>query len=295
MATRKSASTAKSRLPEISMETVGAYTLRVGYWPAEKRSNKRPLLFFNGIGANMELAFGLGEWMRDREILTFDMPGIGESEPARFPYRPWMMARVARKLCDQYGFEDVDVMGVSWGGAMAQQFAFQYRNSVGKLVLVATTAGMTMVPGKISAISKMADARRYTDPDYMRENFQRLYGEAADEGAGQHIENLRPPAPMGYVYQLTAFLGWSSLPFIRFLKMPTLVMAGDRDAIVPMANAHILNFALPNSRLHVIEDGGHLFLVTKAQETVSELVDFLDEPMEAMQTKTVWEQGFSAA
>ncbi|MEP1142953.1 MAG: alpha/beta fold hydrolase [Henriciella sp.] len=295
MATKKTAGNASPRLPEISMETVGAHTVRVGYWKAERRSNKRPLLFFNGIGANMELAFGLGEWIRDREIITFDMPGVGESPAAKFPYRPWMMARVARKLCDRFEMGDVDVMGVSWGGAMAQQFAFQYRNTVGKLILCATTAGMTMVPGKISAISKMADARRYTDPDYMRENFQRLYGEAADEGAGEHIDNLRPPAPMGYVYQLTAFLGWSSLPFIRFLKMPTLVMAGDRDAIVPMANAHILNFALPNSRLHVVEDGGHLFLVTQAEETVTELVDFLDEPMEAMQAKTVWEQGFSAA
>lgn len=295
MANRKTAGRASPRLPEISMETVGAYTVRVGYWPAETPSNKRPVLFFNGIGANMELAFGLGDWMRDREILTFDMPGIGESEPAKFPYRPWMMARLARKLCDRFELGDVDVMGVSWGGAMAQQYAFQYRKSVGKLILCATTAGMTMVPGKISAISKMADARRYTDPDYMRENFQRLYGEAADEGAGQHIENLKPPAPMGYVYQLTAFLGWSSLPFIRFLRMPTLVMAGDRDAIVPMANAHILNFALPNSRLYTVEDGGHLFLVTKAQETTSEILDFLDEPMEAMEPKTVWEQGVSMA
>lgn len=295
MATRKRAGYAKARLPEISMETVGAYTLRVGYWPAERASNKRPLLFFNGIGANMELAFGLGEWIRDREIITFDMPGVGESEPARFPYRPWMMARAARQLCDRYGMGDVDVMGVSWGGAMAQQYAFQYRNSVGKLILCATTAGMTMVPGKISAISKMADARRYTDPDYMRENFQRLYGEAADEGAGQHIENLKPPAPMGYVYQLMAFLGWSSLPFIRFLRMPTLIMAGDRDAIVPLANAHILNFALPNARLHVVEDGGHLFLVTQAEETVSEVIDFLDEPMEAMQPKSFWDRSVSMA
>ena len=295
MATRKTAGKASARLPEISLETVGAHTVRVGYWPAERSSNKRPLLFFNGIGANMELAFGLGEFIRDREIITFDMPGVGESPPARFPYRPWMMARVARKLCDQFGMGDVDVMGVSWGGAMAQQYAFQYRNSVGKLILCATTAGMTMVPGKISAISKMADARRYTDPDYMRENFQKLYGEAADEGAGQHIENLRPPAPMGYVYQLTAFLGWSSLPFIRFLKMPTLIMAGDKDAIVPMANAHILNFALPNARLHVVEDGGHLFLVTQAEETVDEIIDFLDEPMEAMQPKSVWDQSVSLA
>ncbi len=77
--------------------------------------------------------------------------------------------------------------------------------------------------------------------------------------------------------------------------MPTLIMAGDRDAIVPMANAHILNFSLPNSRLHVVEDGGHLFLVTKAEETIEVLHGFLEEPMEAMQAKTLWEQGFTFA
>lgn len=295
MATNRTAGKALSRVPEISMETVGSHTVRVGYWPAERRSEKRPLLFFNGIGANMELAFGLGEWIRDREIITFDMPGIGESPPAKFPYRPWMMARVARQLCDRFGMGDVDVMGVSWGGAMAQQYAFQYRNSVGKLILCATTAGMTMVPGKVSAISKMADARRYTDPDYMKKNFETLYGDETGSGSSSHIKSLKPPAPMGYVYQLIAFLGWSSLPFIRFLRMPTLIMAGDRDAIVPIANAHILKFGLPNARLHIVEDGGHLFLVTKAEDTVSEILGFLDEPVEDIQTKSFWERGVSAA
>lgn len=285
-----------ARHPEITMETIGSYELRVAYWPAETKTGKRPLLFFNGIGANLELAFSLGEWIRDREIITFDMPGVGESPAARFPYRPWMMARVARKLCDQFGMGDVDVMGVSWGGAMAQQYAFQYRGSVGKLILCATTAGMTMVPGKLSALSKMADARRYTDPDYMKKNFETLYGDK-DGGGGStsHVKNLRPPAPMGYVHQLLAFLGWSSLPFIRFLRMPTLIMAGDRDSIVPMANAHILNFALPDSSIEVIEDGGHLFLVTRAEESVALILDFLDIPTSEKNLKTTTFSAASAA
>ncbi|MEL7130504.1 MAG: alpha/beta fold hydrolase, partial [Pseudomonadota bacterium] len=118
------------RLPNITMEEVTGYSLRVAHWPAEVKLGKRPLLFFNGIGANLELAFGLGEWIRDRDILTFDMPGVGDSKPALFPYLPWQMARAARKLCDRFGFDDVDVMGVSWGGAMAQQFAIQYRKQV---------------------------------------------------------------------------------------------------------------------------------------------------------------------
>lgn len=263
--------------PQIKMEQVGSYTLRVAYWSGQSKSTKRPLLFFNGIGANLELAAGLGELITDREILTFDMPGIGDSEPALLPYLPWQMARVARMLCDHYGFGDIDVMGVSWGGAMAQQMAFQYRKRVKRLVLAATTAGITMVPGRFDALIKMRDARRYSDPDYMRENFSTLYGDDDAEGANSHAMALRAPHPRGYMYQLLAMVGWTSLPFIRFLKMPTLVIMGDKDRIVPLANGHILNKALPNSTLHVVQGGGHLFLVTKGEETVGVITEFLDE------------------
>ncbi|MEM6411534.1 MAG: alpha/beta hydrolase [Pseudomonadota bacterium] len=269
--------TSKSIKPTISMEEVGGYRLRVAYWPGEVDMGKRPLLFFNGIGANLELAFGLGEWIRDRRILTFDMPGVGGSDPALFPYLPWQMARVARKLCDRFGFEDLDVMGVSWGGAMAQQFAFQYRKRVQRLILAATTAGIVMVPGNPEALVKMRDPRRYNDPEYMRKNFATLYGDNDKEGAKSHAMGLMPPHPRGYAYQLFAMASWTSLPFIRFLKMPTLIMMGDRDRIVPIINGKILKAGLPNSHLHTVEDGGHLFLVTKAEESLPVITEFLDE------------------
>lgn len=274
------------RQPKITMEAVGGYQLRTAYWQAERPLGKRPLLFFNGIGANLELAFGLGELIPDRDILTFDMPGIGGSEPPTFPYLPWQMARVARILCDRYGFGDMDVMGVSWGGAMAQQYAIQYRKRVKRLILCATTAGITMVPGNPTALLKMRDTRRYSDPDYMRENFQVLYGDDDSEGANSHAMHLRAPHPRGYLYQMLAMIGWSSLPFIRFLRMPTLVMMGDRDRIVPLANGHILNTGLPNSHLHVVKNGGHLFLVTKADETLPVITEFLDELDESSEAST---------
>lgn len=282
------------RAPKITMEDIGNYHLRVAHWETSRDSQKRPLLFFNGIGANLELALGLGDMMPDREILTFDMPGIGKSEPALLPYLPWQMARVARILCDQRGWDDLDVMGVSWGGAMAQQFAFQYRKRVKRLILCATTAGITMVPGHPEAIIKMRDPRRYTDPSYMRANFATLYGDDDKEGANSHAMKLKPPHPRGYLYQLLAMAGWSSLPFIRFLKMPTLVLMGDRDRIVPLANGHILNTCLPNASLHVIEGGGHLFLVTKSAETMPIITDFLDA-QELADTEIVSEGGLTAS
>ncbi|KCZ98929.1 poly(3-hydroxyalkanoate) depolymerase [Hyphomonas polymorpha PS728] len=265
------------RTPLITMEDVDGVLLRVAHWPVEGQGAGRPLVFFNGIGANLELASGLGDMFPDREILTLDVPGVGGSPVTQWPYRHWMLARWIRKLVDRYGIDEMDVMGVSWGGALAQQFAFQYRSRVKRLILCATTAGVTMIPGRPASLSKMVDTRRYSDPEFMRENFAKLYGDAADGAAGGHIDSLMPPDPKGYLYQMLAFAGWSSLPFIRFLRMPALVIMGDADTIVPLANGHILNFALPDARLEVIEGGGHLFLVTRADETAAIIQGFLDE------------------
>ena len=271
----------QTQRPHITMQDVDGIVLRTAFWRAERDEGNLPLLFFNGIGANLELTQGLGEMFPDRDIITFDVPGVGKSPVTQWPYRPWMLARWARKLLDQFGIDSVDVMGVSWGGALAQQYAFQYRNRVGRLILCATTAGMTMIPGRPKSLSKMVDARRYTDPEFMRESFTTLYGDAVEGEVGRHIDNLLPPDPKGYAYQLLAFIGWTSLPFIRFLRMPSLVIMGDEDSIVPLANGHILRMGLPNSRLHVIEGGGHLFLVTRAEETAAVIRDFLDTPDEA--------------
>jgi poly(3-hydroxyalkanoate) depolymerase len=267
-----------SRMPEISVQDVDGVQLRTAYWPVRGKATATPLMFFNGIGANLELTLGLGDMFPDREILTFDAPGVGLSPVTQWPYRHWMIARWARKLCDMQGFDVVDVMGVSWGGALAQQFAFQYRNRVSRLILCATSSGMTMIPGRPASLAKMADTRRYTDPEFMRANFATLYGDLADDAANAHVEGLLPPDPKGYIFQLLAFAGWSSLPFIRFLKMPTLVMMGDKDSVVPLINGQILTWALPQARLYVVEGGGHLFLVTRAGETADVIRDFLNEP-----------------
>ncbi len=271
-----------ARMPGITMEDVDGILLRAAHWRAERGAPGRPLLFFNGIGANLEIAMGLGDMFPGREILTLDVPGVGLSPVTQWPYRHWMLARWIRKLTERFGISEMDVMGVSWGGALAQQFAFQYRDRVKRLILCATTAGMTMIPGKPASLSKMADTRRYTDPEFMRENFAKLYGDLADESAGRHIDSLMPPDPKGYIYQLLAFAGWSSLPFIRFLKMPSLIIMGDEDSIVPVANGHILNFALPDARLHIIEGGGHLFLVTRADETAQIIHGFLGDDEAAL-------------
>ena len=266
----------------IRMMEAGGRSLRVAHWRLDEPLDHPPILFFNGIGANIEAVAPLAEMLTERAFVMFDMPGTGESPDPTLPYNPFTMSWTARLILDQLGVDEVDVMGVSWGGAMAQHFALQYPKRTRRLVLAATTAGMLMVPGNPAALTKMANPRRYIDPNFMNEHFQTLYGGADRDGQAHqkdsHIGRLKPPSPRGYLYQLIAMLGWTSLPALPFLSKEVLVMMGDDDQIVPLVNGRILAGAIPNAQLEVVEGGGHLFLLTHADESVARLRAFLDAP-----------------
>ena len=264
----------------IAMTEVGGRVLRVAHWRLDQKSEHPPILFFNGIGANIEAVAPLAEQLTERGFIMFDMPGTGDSPDPTMPYNPFTMSWTASQLLEQLGVTKVDVMGVSWGGAMAQHFALQHPGITRRLVLVATTAGMLMVPGNPAALSKMADPRRYVDPEFMRKHFMTLYGGAVEgsENKESHIGRLKPPSPRGYLYQLIAMMGWTSLPALPFMSKETLIMMGDDDQIVPLINGKILNTMIPNSRLEVCEGGGHLFLLTHADESLAKLRSFLNAP-----------------
>jgi poly(3-hydroxyalkanoate) depolymerase len=263
---------------DVQMRTIGGRTLRVAVWKAEQKRGQPaqpPLLFFNGIGANIELVAPFARQLGNRDFIIFDMPGIGGSPDPLVPYTAVTMSRTAAMLMDDLGYDRMDVMGVSWGGAMAQHFAMQYPGRVERLILAATTAGWMMMPGKFSALSKMANPRRYVDPDYMRKNFETLYGGVSAGSAG-HVSRLKPPSGVGYAYQLLAFLGWTSAPFLPFLiKAETLVLMGSEDNIVPLANGKFLANLIPGAELKVIDGGGHLFLVGQAEESLGIITEFL--------------------
>ncbi len=266
----------------VRMIAANGRTLRVAVWKAKRDEGNLPLLFFNGIGANIELVAPFACQFENRDFVMFDMPGIGGSPEPVLPYTAISMAMTTADLLDTLGYPQVDVMGVSWGGAMAQHFAMQHSKRVGRVILCATSAGWFMVPGKLSALTKMANPRRYIDPDFMAKNFATLYGGDL-RGAKGHVARVKPPSGTGYAYQLIAFLGWTSAPFLPFLmKAETLVMMGEKDNIVPIANGRILKTLIPGAELEIVPDGGHLFLVSHAEATRKSIVAFLDRPREAM-------------
>ena len=262
---------------EIETVRLGPQTVRAGRSRA-RASGHPPLLVFNGIGANIELLAPLAAAMPEREIITFDVPGVGGSPLPVTPYRMFMIAWLGKRLLRHYGHTQGDVIGISWGGAAAQQFAVTESRHLRRLVLCATATGALMVPAAPKVLRKMATPRRYYDPDYGRAIAGELYGgdcRQGDAALGEHFQHVRFSSRLGYLLQLTAASGWTSLPWLPLIRRPTLIMAGTDDPLIPQQNAKLMHKLIRGSELQWF-DCGHLFLLTRLQPSVDALHTFLD-------------------
>jgi poly(3-hydroxyalkanoate) depolymerase len=229
-----------------------------------------PLVLCNGIGASLDVLQPFVDEVDSRvEVVRFDVPGVGGSPMPRVPYNFALLAWFVAALVDRLGYDRFDVLGISWGGGLAQQLAFQHPHRCRRLVLVSTGTGMLMVPARLSVLGKMLTPRRYRDPAYATAVAPLLYGgrmrRQPDEVRRVLYEQERLGSRAGYYLQLLAGAGWSSLPALMLIRQPTLILAGNDDPIIPLVNARIMHALLPQSTLHVYDDG-HLGLLTSADE-----------------------------
>ena len=263
--------------PEIRFIDVDGVRLRTSV-----SGTGRPLLLITGLGASLELAAPFERSLNRLGVPTigYDAAGVGESTPYRWPRRMPGVARTAERLLDALGHDVVDVFGVSLGGVVAQQLAHQAPSRVRRLVLAATGPGLGGVPGSPRVLWALATPRRYSQPDYYRRVAADLYGGLArrDPDALLHGSLARfshRPTVRGYADQIYSITGWTSMPWLCRLRQPTLVLAGDDDPIVPLINARILAWLIPDAHLHVVHGGGHLFVLENPAATARDVADFL--------------------
>jgi poly(3-hydroxyalkanoate) depolymerase len=262
---------------------VGDQLLRVSVRPPRPGApGQVPLLLINGIGASLELLEPFVDQLDPAiEVIRFDVPGVGGSPAPRYPYRfTGLCAQIAAMLTE-LGHSRADVLGISWGGGVAQHFAAVQRARCRRLVLVSTATGALMVPARPAVLLRMATPRRYTDRRHLEQIAGQIYGGSARDdpaaiaaamNAGNRVGSAR-----GYLLQLAAGAGWTSLPLLPLLRQPTLIVSGDDDPIIPVVNARIMHRLIRHSRLHVFH-GGHLGLVTEAAELAPVISRFLTEP-----------------
>jgi poly(3-hydroxyalkanoate) depolymerase len=276
ISTTRSVDNASTSVFEVRFVQVGRQRLRVGVRAG--RRGGTPLLFFNGIGANLELIEPFVAALHGVEVIAFDVPGIGGSPTPRLPYRLPGLVDLVDKMLHQLGYHGpVDVLGLSWGGAAAQQFARDRPDRCRRLVLAGASPGMFAVPGRMSVLSKLVDPRRYVDPLYMMRVGGHIYGGAyrdRPELLREHGRRTKPPRGRGYFFQLLALAGWTSVWWLPWVCQPALVMMGRDDPIVPPVNGRILTALMPNARLHMVDDG-HLFLLALPQQTAPVVEAFL--------------------
>lgn len=206
-------------------------------------SNGTPLLLLSGIGISYEVFDRLIPTLdRAVEIIRVDVPGVGGSPEASLPYGFPQLAQLLARMLDDLGHRQVDILGFSWGGALAQQFALQFPGRCRRLVLISTSTGALSIPGDFDVMTKMMAPQHFRELKEVRALLR-----------GTRVATSR----LGYAYQLGAVACWTSLPFLRLIRQPTLVMGGDDDPIVPLANAKLLATLIPGAQLYVFS-GGHI-------------------------------------
>src|SRR4051812_35961078 len=221
-------SSTSSRRPGCPLETVrtvtaAGRTLRVSVREGQDPATT-PLLLMNGIGASLEVLQPFVDALHPRRtVIRFDVPGVGGSPRPVVPYNLTTFSPAVAGMLSRLGFDDpVDVLGLSWGGGLAQHFAVQHRRRCRRLVLTATATGALMVPANPRVLARMLTPRRHRDPAYARSIAGEIYG-----GTMRTDPERAPPAPpphtppgprRGDSYHPAARPRWGSPPLPHLLK-----------------------------------------------------------------------------
>ena len=263
----------------VEMIDVQGTQLRTAMRPGS--GERPPLMLLNGIGAKLEALEGFTDALNpDIGVILFDIPGVGGSPRPSRPFRFSDLAMTMVQLLHHLGHDQADVFGVSWGGALAQEFAHKCPNHCRRLILGSTAPGSLMIPGNPMAMMSMMNPMRFLQKDYMKNNAMRMYGgklrdnpQALGKGMNHMMGGGMSIGPM---YQMMALMGWTSLHWLHQIRQPTLVIAGKDDPIVPPVNGQLIAGRIPNARLQLV-DCGHLFILTLADEIAVMVDQFLGE------------------
>ena len=241
----------------------------------------QPILLINGLGGNVATWAPLLGQLKGFEVITFDAPGVGRSQSPRRPYTVDLIADVAGQVAEAADHERVDVLGYSFGGAVAQRLALKRPELVRRLVLANTSCGAGAIPGALRALLAVSTpVRHYSKSGLSRSHESdrprpRGKGEHLGRGADRCVHREAAPSPLGYALQMTAFSTFHSLPWLHRVEQPTLVLAGTDDHLVPMANSAVLAAYLPDARLRVFERWGHYLLHDPSSGAGASVADFL--------------------
>jgi 3-oxoadipate enol-lactonase len=244
-----------------------------------------PLLLIMGLGATLAWWWRLIPLLSSRfRTIVYDNRGVGRSDVPSGPYAIPAMAEDAVAVMDAAGIASAHVFGASMGGMIAQELALTHPSRVRSLVLGCTACGgRQSVPARKEVGAALGARANMTREEAMWVMAPYIFdaGTAREVVAEDIAVRLGATVTNdGYFAQLAAVRAWSGthdrLPGIT---MPTLVIHGETDELVPPENGRIIAKAIPGSRLVMIPRASHIFFTDQFQASSAALLSFLDSLM----------------
>jgi pimeloyl-ACP methyl ester carboxylesterase len=189
------------------------------------------------------------------------------------------MAADAAAVLDAAGVESAHVFGISMGGMIAQEFAIAYPNRVRSLILGCTTCGKGGVAAAPHVRQVLMGRAGMTPEAGAAAMAPYIYDAATPRTRVEEDLAIRRrtfPTSAGYLAQLQSTLGWSSLDRLAAIRVPTLIIHGESDQLVPPENARILASHIAGAHLVMLPEASHIFTTDQPEASIQEVLGFLE-------------------
>ena len=243
-----------------------------------------PLILITGFAAGAWIWFRQTDSLSQNfRVLTFDPPGIGKSEFRERTSQMRSLADDIANLLRGLEIERAHILGASFGGFVAQEFALSYPELTRSLTLSCTSFGGPnhVLPAAevMVALASMSDfnteerVRRNLAPAFSAD-FMRDHADVVEQVIELRMAN--PVDERAFRWQMAAAMSFNAEALVRDITAPTLVVTGDADQVVPPQNSRNLAVQIPGAALKMIKGGSHLFFIEQADEFNSAVTEFLN-------------------
>lgn len=273
----------KGSLKGVQMSTAKVGDINIYY---EIHGKGEPLVLIYGYGGHSKLWFRqIPILSKKYRIIAFDNRGVGRSDKPDMPYTMAMMAGDVAGLLDIIGVDAAHICGISMGGMIAQHFALDYPQRVISLILGCTYCGgaqsIQPEPESLAALFDFERLGKMTPEEAVRQAMpfcfsQEFISKNPDIIDKRVAKQLEYPTPAhGFTRQAEAIMGHDTYELLPNIRLPTLVIAGDNDRLIPVENSRILASRIPEAELAIIAGVGHEFFIEDAEKVNKLVLDFL--------------------
>lgn len=255
-----------------------------------------PLILLHGFAMYKEFwNWHVKELSKEFKIITLDSRGCGKTDHPTKPYSMDELADDIRSLMDYLNLDKTYLAGHSFGGMIAQHFALKYPNRLNKLILMSTFANLPLNKSGLEMYKRSQLSfyeAKVKDPlkafwDKMKQRFSRNFFKEMNQNPGKLFHNMfsanellklektkGTSKPQDILNQINAITHHNTVNQLNEIKNETLILAAEKDRIVPKIASELIDEKIPNSKLTVF-NSSHFFMLEEAPHFNLEVLNFL--------------------